>query len=95
MNPRDQEVEAPRDLTRDQFVTKIVGLLEESVMTLRTGRPHRSAWRVADAGGLLRTLFEQHPDLRGPGGRPLVGLEAVTGLDVLLPRIPPGVPLWP
>jgi len=44
------------------------------------GSYHKTAWRVADAGFLIRQLLE------GRGERDLIGLDRESGRGVMLPR---------
>lgn len=61
----------------------IANLLREAADEIEVGEPDRAAWRVADAGGLLRAQLEEvtRPASEGP----LAGLEERTGLGYMLP----------
>lgn len=54
-------------------------LLETAARLLRTGQAHRAAWRVADAGWLLRAQLEME------GHTHLAGLDETTGRGSILP----------
>lgn len=64
---------------------RIFNLLDEATSLVRAGEADRAAWRVADAGALLRENLEIQ------GRANLAGLDQPTGLGATLPisvRIP-------
>lgn len=76
--------------------TLIVGLLREAIQHLATpgGDDGSAAWRVADAGLLLRQLFEADNERD-----PIIGVDLMTERGAALPstaetQIHLGVPPW-
>ena len=62
-------------------VREIRGLLREAIECLEEGVPQMAAWRVADAGGLLRAVLEAR-------GRPNIsGCHEITGRGCMLPQL--------
>lgn len=59
---------------------EIATMLEQAAAMIRGGQPHRAAWRVADAGVLLRDLLESMPE------SDLCGLDRPTGRGAALPN---------
>lgn len=77
-NPKTEE---EQELSMSKIDTKdIEWLLREAVLRLERGELDCAAWRLADAGGLLRArLVVACPNAE------LIGLQAPTGLGYLLP----------
>jgi len=63
-------------------MNEILHLLQMTKTMIECGEPDRAAWRLADAGFLLRQQLEGNP-LTDPG---LIGLNTPTGRGVKLPQ---------
>lgn len=60
---------------------EIASLLETAAMLIRHGETANAAWRVADAGLLLRQHLEEK------GHQSLIGLDQITGRGAVLPSL--------
>lgn len=69
--------------TLDYYTGEITHLLREAANSIDDGSPERAVWRVADAGGLLREMYE----FIGEDERASIGLTRTTGRGYVLPQL--------